>query len=374
MMSGKRFLDAAAVFKATRTVAYNHFNIRRSQFELYVRTSSVTRGINRPGRTGTDISNAASSFLQSATGVTNANPNSSPETPEPKALEGEGQSVKGTEGIGQDHHYNRSQENSVTDSVPKQDLEVHQDKARNDPLANSMIPSKHRGLGQAIMDEQDLSSEDIMKLQWQSESQIPSQQAQQPTVKFFGTTGEVSEFGVEQEQDVFNQPSDSIGPVLSALPRFKIPKTEESIQGGHPHIPQKINSDVFYSSRQIAQDVLANQTIQDDPPEAIMGSLFHSPRVAKLLGTKSTNTAGGIRPKGSRMYTTSRPQFAQEEPDFVEARTGGSRTGKGSDSDAERLKKVAADLSRQPYMEPAVSTSRHAPRFAVGADKLTAKQ
>jgi aarF domain-containing kinase len=361
MMSAKRLLDAVAVFNATRTVAYNHFNIRRSQFDLYARTSSITRGINRAGRSGNDVSNAANYLRQSATGAANANPNSSPETPEPEAVEGEEQSVKRTEGIGQDHHYERSQENSVANSVPKQDLEVQQDKAKNDPLADGMIPSRHHRLIQTVTDEQDLSLEEAMKLQQQSEAEIPSQTARQPIAEYFSTTTEGPEFGVEQEQDVFHQPSDSAAPVLSALPRFKIPKTEEDVLGGDPHIPQKINGDVFYSSRQLPQDVLANQITQEDLSEEMISSLFRSPRVARLLSTKSTNTPGGIRARGSRMYATSRPPFAQGKADISEARVGGSQTGKGSEPDAETLKILATDLSRDAEMESAVSTPRYTP-------------
>jgi aarF domain-containing kinase len=273
-------------------------------------------------------------------------------------VEGEGQYTKGTEGIEQDHHYDRSQENSVADSVPNQDLEVQQDKAKRYPLADGTIPSEHNGLGQAVIDAHDLSSEDAMKLQRQSEAQIPSEPAETPTADAFSTSGERSEFGIEQEQDVFYQPPDSAAPVLSALPRFKIPKTEEDVQGGDPHIPQKINADVFYSSRKLPGDDLAEQTdtAQEGPSEELMSSLFHSPRVARLLGTKSKNMPGGMRPKGSRMYATSRPKFVQRRADSSEARSGGSETGMGSESDAGSLKRLAADLSMDAQVEAIVST------------------
>ena len=379
-MSGKRLLDAIAVLNAARAVAYNHFSIRRAQVELYARTSSLTRGINGASRASNGVSNAAHFSRRSASAAANAKPNSNLDTPEPKTVEGEGHAIKGIGGIAQDHHYDRSKENSVTDSIPTQDLEVQQEKAKTYPLADGTVQTKPSGPGQATTNGHDLSPEDAMKLQRQSEAQIPSRPAEPPTAEALSTgiskDGEGSEFGVEQDQDVFYQPPDSTAPVLSALPRVKIPKIEEDVQGGDPHIPQKINADVFYSSRNLPQDDLAKQMeiAQEEPSEEIMNSLFHSPRVARLLSTKSKNLPDGIRPNGSRTYVTSRPIFAQGDTNSVKAHSEGSVTRKRSDSDAASLQELAADLSVNKEMQLNVSTSFRAPQFAISADQLTAKQ
>jgi aarF domain-containing kinase len=219
-----------------------------------------------------------------------------------------------------------------------------------------------------------------MKLQRQSEAQIPSKPAEPPTTKAFSKTllpdGESSEFGVEQEQDVFYQPPDSTAPVLSALPRFKIPKIEEDVQGGDPHIPQKINADVFYSSSRLSQNGIANQTdtAQEHPSEEMMSGLFHSPRVARLLGTNSKNTPGGIKPKGLRTYVTSRTKFAEGKVDPSEASNDGFGTGKGSESNVGSLKRLAANLSMDARRQQRVGTARRNPSFAVWADQLTVRQ
>lgn len=363
-MSGKRLLDAVAVFNATRAVAYNHFSIRQAQFELYASTSSLTRGRNRASGTRKDASNAAHSFKLSATTAAEAKPTRNSGTPSPKTVEGEGLSVKQDEGVRQDHHYERSQKNSVTDAVPHQDLEVKQDKAKTYPLADGTIPPEDSRLGQVATDAQGLSPEDAMMLQRQSEAQIPSRPAEPPTANTStGPGGEDSEFGVEQEQDVFYQPPDSTAPVLSALPRFKIPKTEEDVQGGDPHIPQKINADVFYSSRKSSHDDLASQadTAEEGPSKEIMSSLFHNPRVAGLLGIKSKNTPGGMRPKGSRMYATIRPKFDQGKADSSDARREGIETGKGSESEVESFKRLTDHLAMNAQIEPVVSAPRHTP-------------
>jgi aarF domain-containing kinase len=356
MMSGKRLLDVVAVFNATRAVAYKHLGIRRSQFELYVRTSSLTRGIDGAGHSRNDASNAAYSFTQNATDAVKAKLDSTLETPDHKTAGREGQSVKGVEGIGQDHHYDRSQENSAADSKPNQDLKVRQDKQKNDPLAHGTIQFAHRGLRQAGTDAQNLSPEDAMRLQRRSEAQIPSEPAKPPTIETARVTGEGLEFGIEQEQDVFHQPPGSTAPVLSALPRFKIPKTEEDIQGGDPHIPQKINADVFYSSRKPPQDKFANQKVQENLPEEMINSLFHSKRVARLLGTRSTDTPNGMRPRGSRTYATRGSQFSQGSADLLGAHAEGSETGKGRGSDTESLKRLAADLAMDDSIELPVRT------------------
>jgi aarF domain-containing kinase len=356
MMSGKRLLDAVALFNATRAVAYNHLGIRRSQFELYARTSSLTRGIDRAGHFRKDVSNAASSSTQNATGAAKAKPNTTLDTPDHKTAEGEEQSAKGPEGIGQDQHYPRSQENSVADSTPDQDLEVRQDKTKNDPPTDGTIQFVHKGLRGAATDAQGLSPEDAMRLQRQSEAQIPSEPAEPPTAETFSATGDGPEFGVEQEQDVFHQPPGSTAPVLSALPRFKIPKTEEDVQGGDPHVPQKINADVFYSSRKPSRDNSTNQQSQEDLSEETISSLFHSKRVARLLGAKLMDTPGGIRPRGSRMYATRGSQFSERNADFAGAHAEGSETGKSPDSDGENLKRLAADLAMHDSIQPPVRT------------------
>src|SRR2546423_8070380 len=308
MMSGKRLLDAVAVFNAARAVAYNHFHIRQAQVELYARTSSLTRGINRANQASKDTSN---SFRQSATTGANAKLQSNLATPNLEIVNGEGRSATQTEGIGQDHHYDTSPDNSVADSVPSQERGVQRDKAKTPLVADGRLHVKQSGPAHAPTDEHNLSSENAMKLQRQSEAQIPSKVAEPPTPEAFGTSTslrEESEFSVEQEQDVFQQPPDSTAPVLSALPRVKIPKIEEDVQEGDPHIPQNINGDVFYSSRKPSQEGLASQvdTAQEEPPEEVMSSLFRSPRVARLLGTKSKNTFGGLRTNGSRTYVSSR--------------------------------------------------------------------
>ena len=362
-MSGKRILDAVAVLNAARAVAYQHFTIRQSQLELYARTSSLTRGINGAIQARKDAYNATHSFSKSTNTTANAQPSSSPETPNLQTVKEEGQPIKRTEGLEQDHHYDRSQGNSVADSVPEQDLEIQQDKAERYPLADGTITLTGSGPGQTATRAQGLSSEHAMKLQRQSEAQIPSEPAEPPTTKAFNTTlpqvGESSEFGVEQEQDVFYQPPDSTAPVLSALPRFKIPQTEEDVQGGDPHVPQNINADVFYSSRRLPQSDIANQmdAAQEHPSEEMMGDLFHSPRVVRLLGINSKKKPGGIGPKGSRTYVTSQTKFAEGKADTSEASSDGFGTGKGSGSDVESLKRLAANLSMDTRRHQRVGTA-----------------
>jgi aarF domain-containing kinase len=371
-MSGKRILDAVAVFNAARAVAYQHFTIRQSQLELYTRTSSITRGINGAIQARKDAYNTTHSFSKSTNTAANAQPSSDPKTPNLQTVEGERPPIKRTEGLEKDHHYDRSQGNSVADSVAEQDLEIQQDKAERYPLADGTITLTRSGLGQAATGAQGLSSEHAMKLQRRS--------AEPPTTKDFSTTlppvGESSEFGIEHEQDVFHQPPDSTAPVLSALPTFEIPKAEEGVQGGDPHVPQNTNADVFYSSRRLSQNDIANQTdaAQEHPSEEMMGGLFHSPRVARLLGISSTNMPGGIGPKGSRTYVTGQTKFAEGKADTSEASSDGFGTGKGSESDVERLKRHAANLSMDARRHQRVGTAHRNPSFAIRADQLTVRQ
>jgi aarF domain-containing kinase len=354
-MSGKRLLDAVALFNVTRAVAYHHLSIRRSQIELYATTSSLARGIGQACHSTNNASNAVYSSTQDATGAAKAKPNSTLETLDQKIAD-EGQSVKAAENISQDHCYDMSQQNSMADSKLNQDLIVRQDKGKNNPPPDGMIQFVHSGLRQAGAYAQSFSPEDAMKLQRRSEAQIPSEPTKRPTAETCSGSGEGPEFGVEQEQDVFDQPPGSTAPVLSALPRFKIPKKEEDIQGGDPHIPQNIDADVFYSHTKPSQGKSANQKLQEDLPEEMISRLFHSKHVTGLLGTKSTNTPGGIRPRGSRTYATRRSQFSQGSTDLPRTHVEGFETGKGPDSDAESLKKFIADVAMDDSIKPHVRT------------------
>jgi aarF domain-containing kinase len=327
-MSGKRILDALALFNVSRKIATKHFDIRLSQVKLYGQTSSLVKTLRTQGPPV--VAAAASRFT------------SSRPPPNPSR-----------EGIDQDHFYSPSEQNSTADPPAVEDLEIKQANGRRNPLPDGTIPPQDSPIGQETSDgitfnkrpagetpqhpvrahahadlspkssnqstipnptSKPLSPEEARILQRQSEDQIPATSAEPPTGEETG-----QEFGIEQEQDVFYQPPGSIKPVLSALPRVRVPKTENDIQEGDSHIPPGINSDVYYSGAKSASR-------GDAPTEEQLSQLFRSPKNAKLFAQKAKYAPGGV---SARSFHTSR--IVRE---------------KASDTDAESIKQLAADMAK----------------------------
>ena len=334
-MSGKRILDAIALFNVSRTIAVKHFDIRVDQAKLYSQSSSVVKAIRKQGLPV--LATAVSRFASSR---------SSSQRPE--------------EGIQQDHFYKPSAENSATDAAPNEDLGVAQAKASRDPLPDGTIPPHDSPIGEGSGDGMTynkvptsetaqhpvesegardlhfqsstkpnlpgsspidpLTPDEARKAQRLSEDQIPAQSAETPSA---------AEFGVEQEQDVFYQPPDSIKPVLSALPRVRVPKTENDVQEGDPHIEPGINADVYYHGSKREVDA-------DEPSEEQLSQIFHNPRNARSFAQKAKYAPSGIGP-GVHPASTRRPR---------EFHTLGASRQKASGTDPDSLKKLGSDLAK----------------------------
>ncbi|KIX06552.1 uncharacterized protein Z518_04528 [Rhinocladiella mackenziei CBS 650.93] len=326
-MSGKRILDALALVNVSRKIAIKHIDIRFSQVQLYGKTSSIFKAWNKDGLPL--LAKTVSQF------------SSSPSPPKPA-----------TGGI-QDHFYNRSNENSPSKPAPDETLNVEQVQAKRSALPDGTIPPEDspgghetsdgisydkgpagetprypvKALGtddlhvkpsnnslipDPMLNKQSLSSDEVKRLQRESEDQIPAKTAE-PS----GPDENSLEFSVEQEQDVFYQPPDSVKPVLSALPRVRVPKAENDIQEGDSHIPLGLNADVYYSG--------SKRDDMEGPSEEQLSQLFHNPRNARLLGSKARYVPGGVV---SRQFHTT-----------------GVAWQKASDTDTESIKQLAADLA-----------------------------
>lgn len=214
----------------------------------------------------------------------------------------------------------------------------------------STIPSPSRHVSE-------LSTEDVMRTQRQSESQIPSMSAEPPTREIDrpdeSEAAQGPEFGVEQERDVFHQPPNTSSPVLSALPRIRLPKIAGDVQGGDPHVPQKLNADVFYSCKKLSEEDLAHQSDAIDEellPEGVE-HLFHSPRAAKLLNPKAKSGLGSLKHYSSaRKFSTSSTRFSE-----------------GKRNAQESPRELAADLAEDAKSSSNVSApSQHSSRCSQG--------
>ncbi|EXJ85403.1 aarF domain-containing kinase [Capronia coronata CBS 617.96] len=329
-MSGKRILDVVALFNASRKVVSKHFDIRLSQVKLYGQTSSVAKALKRQGLP--ILSTAVSRFASSQ---------SPPKTAK--------------EGIYQDHFYEPSEQNSPAQPPPTNDLNVEQATPTTVTLPDGTISPENTSNGKEAGDgmsfsgrpagetaqhpvgngdkagqdlqvksstkstipepslDSSLSPDAARKLQRLSEDQIPAQTAEPPKPQEDG-----AEFAVGQEQDIFYQPPDSVKPVLSALPRVRVPKTENDVQAGDSHIPPGINADVYYSG---------SKQIESEPTEEQLAQLFHNPKHAKLLAKKTGHS--GYGPGGKRQFHTTRLNPQQR-----------------SNGETDSIRELAADMAR----------------------------
>ncbi len=426
-MSGKRLLDAVAILKASRAVASQHLSIRLKQLDVYSKTSTLAKAVKKQTGSAAQASLASaqrftsSGNRPSALQTYSSNSSSTAEQkPSVESVQDVNDTKKRNEGLEQDHHY-RPEDNSVVDDVPKEELDVQQEKSERYPSPDGTIPTgeaaigevktdrdvyNHRSAGEPakkpleqneppcanlepessrrssipdpdteIAERSGLSSKDAKILQRKSESQIPSKAAEPPgegAYKVNWSTGDDGpEIGVDQERDTFYRAPNSASPVLSALPRVKLPKNTGDVQGGDSHIKEKVNADVFYSSGDRGQGsaTMEQNGSQEpgEPSEEMVNQIFHSPRVARILGSKGQ--FGSLKPKNASSPRRKSTIAGQGNDKDVSSASSGSaevvsNAGSGGFKPAPRagrekdeINKLAADIENDARATPNVSMS-----------------
>lgn len=405
-MAGRRVLDVIALYKASRGIASSHISLRSHQLDTFSKTSSLAKAIQSQTDRVTLTFKALSVLNDRLNGPlpsqysTKANNSSNrrerESIPKRDSVGGEGQAQSQTQGLEQDHFYKRSEENTTAQPVPKGDLKPTQKTAKagtlpDGSIAVKLIPSKDsvdgaqdplskkQGLeqdhfyqrsqentttqsvpnsdltpkqevakGTALPDgsipvadskisaheptAHDVSrstlvtdvSEKTRLLQRQAEQQIPSQSAEAPNAGEWET------------------PPSSSGPVLSSLPRAKIPKATENAQESNEHVKNFINQDVFYApGRHRSDEVLSDSDKPTQPSEEMYGQLFHSPRAAKLLKGKPG---------------ASKAQDATNAQAMVEGQGESTATPVPSRDSEKDMNSLAADIAKELGKEPEQSS------------------
>lgn len=320
-MSGKRILDAAAIAKASGGVAAKHFAYRRFQLDTYNKTSTLARALKaQTDRIALTVRAASASaerfngadltYSTKAEASTKAQGYSSVSSQ--RGVKDAPDAAKEEQGLGQDHFYNRSQENTTAEPLHEEKLKVEQVAAKGIPLPDGSTPFSRWGSEPQESGPKGVSSEaervppartnisssseavhtppadKAKRLQRQAEKQIPSEAAKPPPPPAY----EGDELRVDQEQDTFYNPPQENGQVLSSLPRVKLPKSSEDTQKSDPHVPDgQMNQDVFYSSDPVHEEGAVPQAQayveQEAPTEEMYSQLFQSPKVAKALRGQS---------------------------------------------------------------------------------------
>ena len=424
-MTGRRLLDAAVIIKASRGVASKHVALRKHQLDSYSKTSTVAKAVKSQTDRFSLTFKAALAlrqrFNEQGPGFSTAtssreDPTKGKPIPSQNSVEGADGGVIAKDEVPQDQFYRRSQDNATAEPPPNNSLKVKQEKAQGHPLPDGFVtqPSnagisthdkevcselqpadpvkdpledpecREQGLRptssgrtsilEPAASRTSLSADQAKTSQRQAEKQIPSLAAEPPPAKaseLEAREGPVSEdpaISVSQEQDTFYTPPTSSGPVLSALPRVKLPRVTEDAQESDEHVPDAhINQDVYYSStpKDEEQSVAGSQAVpqQEQLPEEAYSEIFHSPRIAKMmrgqLGQDSTskgiqlpgdesspvkqNTAPEVNDQANPSTRTS----TQDESHVLNAQ---SDTATSSTSDPEgdhEVHNLAADIAKE---------------------------
>ncbi|MCJ1399972.1 hypothetical protein MMC11_003175 [Xylographa trunciseda] len=341
-MSGRWILDAMALFGASKRVLSRHVSLRTSQFDDYKKTSSLAKAIGSQTNRVTVTAKAATVLVERLNGqgpqrsTGPEKPRSATQTslPSRESVRGRSGSQLNHVGLQQDHFNRRSEDHSATQSVPSEALDIQQEEAKETPLPDGTIsPLKvtdarpesgkdvFSDLSRTAPPKQPLATEEqrqvlkpeasgrssiqnpvqravqppagkVQKSQAQFEAQIPAQPAEPPPNRASAQNSalrEVSDDAVEQENDVYYSRVSGSSPSLSSLPRVKLPEVTKTTQASDEHVPDTgINQDVYYSSRseddkRTISGVQA-EAQQEPVSEEMYSEIFHSPRVAKLLG------------------------------------------------------------------------------------------
>ena len=320
-MAGKRFLDTAALSRVVWSVASKHLALRKQQFDVYSKTSSVARAMLTRTRGVAPAVKAVSAFAgrlnksgfrfssQSTEGKsrshTDHNQNSS--TIDFKEAEKAPRS-----GLHQDCFYEKSEENSVADPPPINNLHVEQPQAERYPLPGGSIPPAGSDIGSSNLLDTDQDTFSIRP-------QTVSQTAPLPEVKTGG------------KEDIL--------PVSSDRSSIPVPNKRKVVHAESN--PQRL-SDIRNEDRQDPVPAYQAEPEQDSLSNENYSELFHSPKVARLLkgGPSQSNLVNGLKLRG--------PQ------DML------SETAKSSqDPDQESFNVRAPQLDTNQPMDRSVASSNH---------------
>jgi aarF domain-containing kinase len=416
-MSGKRLLDLISLFNASRGVAQKHFALRSDQLDVYNRTSTLARAVRNQTSRVTETARAASVLVsrlnesqpqwasEASSGDVAAQSNDAGPIPSRWTTEAKTNRSPQKQKIGleQDHFYERSKRNTALDKHPTSNLDVQQEKAARYPLPDGTIPPKESDLNTPDTDHESFSTRAknegskkplinkgfspvssnagsiplpndgppspaaVRKLQRESEHQIPSMSTD--------AVGKQSADSLEggHDKESFYEKSGHTSPVLSSLPRMRIPKFPSNTQSKSSNLSSgRINSDSFYNVGETQKDtqIPAVEAVpeQEQIPEGVNTDLFHSPRVARMLGgnIQGTKRKGDLKLQGSENTPVDNTNLAankdqesfsvhslsQKQPSTLETNAKPPYFLEGSVNAEEDSEKLAKDESKGIETEP----------------------
>lgn len=376
-MAGKRLLDAAALFTAGRAVFRKHIALRSQQWDVYSKTSSLTRLVKQQG----DI--AAGLTAQEAPYSSRHSDRTIPSVIQDQPRQGQAQ----------DHFYKRSQDSGAVKAVSEEGLGVKQEGGLSKALPDEKVPTTNTAHEDAGQDqsytastgrgpahrEVPMSADEARRAQRQSEFQIPSRTADQESNE--QSDVDATRLSKDQDEDVFYVRAEKAASVLSELPRAKIPKHTEDSQGVGGDIRQAgINSDVFSpsSGSQDMKVLPETQAVPDQEqiPEGINTDVFHSPKISRLLGLGEKSPSLGLKGASGTPLEKTELAKGKDQDTFNVRMTEQSHPTAPETSAAEGDKRGSKDGGESDSQNPAAGVLRDlrdatsAPEASCGGDEM----
>lgn len=278
-MAGRRLIDAAKLFNASRSVAKQHINLRSQQLDVYSKTSTLAKIVKNQTDRVTLTAKAAVALAERfngpplytrSAGKEQTSRSQDEPIPSKETVNSEDTHGRVKVGLEQDHHYDRSEQNAQTEPSPDEELGIKQEKLRRQPLPDGAIPPPGT------------------ILEWTKEPLAQERQSM----------GQDEDDGIKpvtSRASAIPTPSKSTNakPEYSSLPRAEIPKNTEDKQGSDEHVENgRINPDVFCSTPEAGQGSRQKEQMphqaaipgQEQVPKDINTDVFRTARVARMLG------------------------------------------------------------------------------------------
>ncbi|KAL4801360.1 ABC1 family-domain-containing protein [Aspergillus unguis] len=271
-MSGKRMLDAIQFLGVAKSVAGKHFAVRQRQFDVYTRTSSLTKSIKRQAdgliltaKAAAALSKRFNDAPPSHSATTSAGPSDHSATAQKPHTESPIPSAAaGTSG---------STASSELDVSPQQE-EFY--RPSREPAAEPAGTPRVK-VPQATSDAQVGLDKDINADTFQSPVR------EQP-VRDVGHD-RAEQLNVSPQQEESYRPLREATADRARTPDVQIPQKTSTVQA---RMNGSINADVYQSP--VKTETAASEAQpeeQQELPEEMMKDLFHSPRVARTLSRKA---------------------------------------------------------------------------------------
>ncbi|KAF2404429.1 ABC1-domain-containing protein [Trichodelitschia bisporula] len=289
-MAGRRLLDVAKLFNASRSIAKQHIVLRSNQIDVYNKTSSLAKAV----KDQTDrVTLTAKAAIELAKRLDESGPVYPSAPGEQDGVQKDRSAQHATYGgpqkendVGQafekEYKTAASVGNSTADPVPQREFIPEQAEESGNTLPDgTFIPpnvedalaSAAEGSGKqstAIPSSvspaatpsfsKATTSTAAKGFQRQAEAQIPS-------VTTAGTRTGQSELENGHDQDVYYAPSTEVNTNFSSLPRTKIPKNTSGFQGSTS--AEGLNQDVFYTPTGAQKPISGQETFKSTKSGAL---------------------------------------------------------------------------------------------------------